>query len=322
MLGCSRCSLSGVFFPRLAKRLRGPSEVTPLYTYCSTCGTHKHMALSWNVCLPSPEWPIWHTDQERALLWIEEERHAYSNPAFGQDVRILQPHSTAPTLLHSYASPLDSCPCGCRRQGFARSSLLSRGLRGFGLLSCVLGGPRYLHPQEAALLCTLPVSRLHVSDVKAALCLLGQLAAPLHALWILAQVQSWFADQAALPAVDLQPLLVQYKRALLRERHNAWLLPPMMKGGFLTLSRVDLQVPRFQVRRLSPVLAPTCLICWPPVTCPLRRPCRPACLPTLVLLHTPRSMVAQLWQARVSSFRVLTSLFRVGCIFCAPNSTN
>ena len=99
-------------------------------------------------------------------------------------------------------------------------------MRGFGLFSCVLDGPRYLHPQEAALLCTLPVSRLHVSDVKAALCLLGQMAAPLHALWILAQVQSWFADQAALP-------LVQYKRALLRERHNAWLLPSMMKGVFL-----------------------------------------------------------------------------------------
>ena len=195
-----------------------------------------------------PEWPIWHTDQERTLLWTEEERHAFSNPAFGQDVRILQPHSTAPTLLHSYGSPLDPCICGCRHQGFARSSLLNRGLRGFGLLSCVLGGPRYLHPQEAALLCTLPVSRLHVSDVKAALCLLGQIAAPLHALWILAQVQSWFAE-----AVDPQALLVQYKRALLRERHNAWLLPSMMKGGFLTLSRVDLQVPRFQVRCSGPV---------------------------------------------------------------------
>ena len=200
-----------------------------------------------------PEWPIWHPDQERALLWTEEERHAYSNPAFGQDVRILLPHSTAPTLLHSYGSPLDPCPCGCRRQGFARSSLLNRGLRGFGLLSCVLGRPRYLHPQEAALLCTLPVSRRHVTDVKAALCLLGQLAAPLHALWILAQVQSWFATHAALPAVDPQALLVQYKCALLRERHNAWLLPSMMKGGFLNLSRVDLQVPRFQVRCSGPV---------------------------------------------------------------------
>ena len=44
------------------------------------------------------EWPIWHTDQERALLWTEQERHAYSNPAFGQDVRILQPQSTGAVI--------------------------------------------------------------------------------------------------------------------------------------------------------------------------------------------------------------------------------
>ena len=41
--------------PKACKEASRTLAVTPLYTYCSTCGTHKHTALSWNVCLPSPK---------------------------------------------------------------------------------------------------------------------------------------------------------------------------------------------------------------------------------------------------------------------------
>ena len=149
----------------------------------------------------APEWPLWPSDQELQLAWTDEEKAAYANPAFGRDVRLLFSHSIAPTMLHSYGSPLAACPCGCRSQGFTFDALASKGLRGFGILSRVLETPRYLHPQEAGLLCTLPVQRKHLPNLKAALCLIGQIAAPLQALWVLLQVQQWFGALASGPSM-------------------------------------------------------------------------------------------------------------------------
>ena len=184
----------------------------------------------------APEWPLWPSDQELQLAWTDEEKAAYANPAFGRDVRLLFSHSIAPTMLHSYGSPLAACPCGCRSQGFTIDALASKGLRGFGILSRVLETPRYLHPQEAGLLCTLPVQRKHLPNLKAALCLIGQIAAPLQALWVLLQVQQWFGALASGPEPDPVALLCRFKHDLRVRGRHAWLVPSVCQGGPLLLA--------------------------------------------------------------------------------------
>ena len=199
-----------------------------------------------------PEWPVWPIEQERLLAWSVDEQHAYANPEFGSDLRILGKNDTVPTLLHSYGSPLSACPCKCRANGFSPFSLRAKGLRGFGVISQALHGPRYLHPQEAALLCTLPAQRQHLADPKAALCLIGQIAAPLQALWIIAQIQNWAAAGLCISATPPAELLARYKLELLQQRHHAWMLPRLLTGGQVTLSHGDDENRRFVVPRSGP----------------------------------------------------------------------
>ena len=62
------------------------------------------------------------------------------------------------------------------------------GARGFGLRSMRSGKMRHLHPAEGALLCTVPPTFAFPCDLRAALSLLGQIAAPLQVLWLQAHI--------------------------------------------------------------------------------------------------------------------------------------
>ena len=57
--------------------------------------------------------------------------------------------------------------------------LLQSGLRGTGVFTPTLQAMRHLHPQEAGLLNTLPLTFKHSTNLRAALSMVGQLAAPL-----------------------------------------------------------------------------------------------------------------------------------------------
>ena len=160
-----------------------------------------------------PAWPTWPSADLQQLQWSESEAQAYADPTFGSDCRILHPDSVMPTLLHSYGSPLSGCPCGCRDSGFSAMSLVTKGLRGFGVKCEGLVNPRYLHPEEAGLLCTLPVHRQHVPNLKAALCLIGQIAAPLQSPWVISQVQRWFTHQLGGSPVSPPDLLRSLRRS-------------------------------------------------------------------------------------------------------------
>ena len=80
-------------------------------------------------------------------------------------------------------------PFGCRDTAFALLRLKSGGLRGFGMLSQVTGLLGHPHPREAGLLSTTPGDFVFPKDCRAALCLIGQVAAPLQALWVTAHLQ-------------------------------------------------------------------------------------------------------------------------------------
>ena len=175
---------------------------------------------------------------ELALAWTEEEQAAYTCADFGSEARRFDQAGKAPTALHSWGCALRACPCGCRTQGFCRDRLRRQGLRGVGVFSTVLGRVRFPHAAEVALLNTVPPLFAHLADPRAALCLVGQLAAPLQALWVTATVKSW-AERAFHGTSQTDPLaLVQhYKQYLLQQRKDAWLVPSLQQGGMLELQQ-------------------------------------------------------------------------------------
>ena len=216
-----------------ARRSRWWGVLTPAYM----APLQLHWPQQPDQCIAAviPAWPTWPSADLQQLQWSESEAQAYADPTFGSDCRILHPDSVMPTLLHSYGSPLSGCPCGCRDSGFSAMSLVTKGLRGFGVKCEGLVNPRYLHPEEAGLLCTLPVLRQHVPNLKAALCLIGQIAAPLQSLWVISQVQRWFTNQLGGCPVSPPDLLHSFKKELLFQRSFAWKVPAMMAGGLVTL---------------------------------------------------------------------------------------
>eukprot|EP00435_Cladocopium_sp_Y103_P044798 s2183_g12.t1 len=133
---------------------------------------------------------LWTEEHELDLLWDAHEQATYFDPAFGNDVRVLTPDQHAPTMLHSWANVLRSCPCGCRLGPLSMHRLHQGGARGFGILSTRFHQVRHFHPEEAALLCTVPLDFHFPGSPRTALCLLGQIAAPLQVLWLQAQLLS------------------------------------------------------------------------------------------------------------------------------------
>ncbi|CAE7325636.1 unnamed protein product [Symbiodinium sp. CCMP2456] len=75
----------------------------------------------------------------------------------------------------------------------------------------------------------------HHPDPRSALCLVGQVAAPLQALWIWAQVLSHTLPSFGLSAVTPEVELGRYKQILLQQRQDNWLLPSMLSGGTIAL---------------------------------------------------------------------------------------
>jgi hypothetical protein len=57
---------------------------------------------------------VWPDEQEADLKWDEHEMAIFFDPQYGNDMRMLQTQSKAPTMLHSWAHLLRACPSGCR----------------------------------------------------------------------------------------------------------------------------------------------------------------------------------------------------------------
>ena len=159
-------------------------------------------------------WPSWPVAEEEDLRWTAEEKSKYGNPEYGQDSRRLEISGVMPTALHSWGNALRACPCGCRSKGFADDRLKRLGLRGFAIWSEVIQDLRFPHPKEVAYLTTLPAEIILPQPPRDALCMVGQLAAPMQALWVASQVQGWVQRRfdgfaAIVPAVCLEQLKQQ-----------------------------------------------------------------------------------------------------------------
>ena len=207
--------------------------------------------LPWPVVSPPvvigdilPEWPTWPIEHEQELAWTALEQAMYQDERFGKEPRAFDQCQQAPTALHSWGSALRPCPCKCRASGFSRQSLEQRGLRGIGVFSAALQGFRFPHPAEVGFLNSLPPEFLHLKDMRAALCLVGQIAAPMQALWVYAQVRRW-AEQVFIgnSSVDPSRLLQSYKDKLLRSRKDLWRVPSLEVPGLLWLRKEGVPCP-------------------------------------------------------------------------------
>eukprot|EP00435_Cladocopium_sp_Y103_P025045 s2451_g6.t1 len=152
---------------------------------------------------------MWNDLAEQELAWDPSELAINLDPSFGDDQRLLQADEKSPTVLHSWGHINRPCPCGCR-SAFSVERLRSGGARGFGLISSKTGNYRHLHHEEGAMLCTVPPSSAFPMPPRAALSLLGQIAAPLQVLCvqhhILASLQQHFwgwTDISPMRAIEL-----------------------------------------------------------------------------------------------------------------------
>lgn len=175
----------------------------------------------------------------------------YGNPAYGDDQRVLTSDSKAPTFLHSWAHVNRPCPCGCR-QAFSEARLRQGGARGFGLISSRTGRCRHLHPEEGALLCTVPPSYRFPMPPRSALCLLGQIAAPLQVLWlqahILAGLQQHFWGWTCIdPKICVKVLQDQ----LVAHSQHLWMTQRMFQHRSITLQLEDGEQP-FEIFIVNP----------------------------------------------------------------------
>ena len=170
-----------------------------------------------------PHWGLWDDHVEDSLSLSPEEFDDFRNPCFGNDNRLLTQQHRCQTVLHSYANTHQACPCGCRLQGFSKAAFETNGLRGFFVKSQRTGMPRFLHPLELATLLTIPLSVQHLTPPRSALCLLGQVAAPLQTLWIYLHLLR--CASSVMPSVrSLEPLTVvnRYKAEIVSQLQNGF----------------------------------------------------------------------------------------------------
>ncbi|CAK9024918.1 unnamed protein product [Durusdinium trenchii] len=162
-------------------------------------------------------WGLWSEDHEADLQLTRAELAAYGNPAFGSDRRLATLDDTMPTVLHSFGCALQGCFCGCRDRSFALSSLQTKGLRGILVISEAHLQPRFLHPVELSSLLSIPPDQHWESQPRQSLCLLGQSAAPLQALWMYSHQANAAASQFGHSRIDPLVLVHQYKIALCKQ---------------------------------------------------------------------------------------------------------
>jgi hypothetical protein len=160
-------------------------------------------------------WPIWSDEEERELEVSDLELEMFHNKAYGGDVRLLQVNQPVPCLLHSYGAVLSDCPCGCRKK-LSMQRLLTAGMRGFYVIG-KHGKPRYLHVAEAAYICSILPTMVFPHGPRKSLCLIGQCAAPLQAMWMLGH----FLDSLGINQYgNTLGALKSYQQHLMREAHG------------------------------------------------------------------------------------------------------
>ena len=180
---------------------------------------------------------FWPMHDEDDLSWDELELSMYLNSSFGNDKRVLSPTDTLPTALHSWGNVGRACPCECRTMPFSIDRLRQGGARGFGLTAASTGKLRHFHPEEALLLHTVPLNYSLQIPVRAGLCMIGQLAAPLQVLWIQSHIAATLEQShRGLTSIHPHENLRGFQQYLLSQCQERWITKSMHLPRSLTLT--------------------------------------------------------------------------------------
>ena len=137
-----------------------------------------------------PSWPTWSTPEERALALDDHEKDFYLSERPNNGQRFLDLSKKSPTILHSLAHHRLPCPCGCR-DAFQESTLQSGGIHGILIRTAESStGLRHPHPMELSLLNGIPHGLVCNDSLKELLPMIGQIASPVQAHWVLVQWQA------------------------------------------------------------------------------------------------------------------------------------
>ena len=154
-------------------------------------------------CLPFPSklrhvlpvpFPCSDDEMVELLLSDDEMRKLIeANPAFTNMYLAL--NCKAPTCLHAWGSQFSSCPCGCRLP-FSKQTLKDKGVYGVFVPtgdSFELDGVeqpllRHLHPTEVGWANGVLAPPQWPEPLRLSLAGLGQMASPIHSLWVASQV--------------------------------------------------------------------------------------------------------------------------------------
>ena len=120
------------------------------------------------------------------------EHEAFERYSKSMNSNLIDPHAVLPTALHSWGSQVLDCPCGCRPK-FSHERLSSRGVFGALVLAPAIERNqacyRHIAPQEAAILCGLPMEKGWQFPTKLMLTGVGQLASPIQAAWVFGHIR-------------------------------------------------------------------------------------------------------------------------------------
>ena len=184
-------------------------------------------------------WP----DNEVSQLVLSLYEHGkFLDYGGGLSPHFLDMESQMATALHAWGNQVYPCKCGCR-VGFSEERMQMRGLHGQLIPSrdmiARMGEQfpccRHLHPCEVILLCGAFPGRPIQGDMRLALAAAGQMASPMHSVWIFGHVQRHlqvFFGHA--PVVDACVLLGEWQREVLIAKEKLW---PELHSSKLVLTR-------------------------------------------------------------------------------------
>ena len=134
----------------------------------------------------------WSTHEELALTLKPIEVTKFQEGGTHLRQYVVQSSQKLPTALHSWGGQVLPCACGCRINGFCSGLLRDK-----GIYAQIVAIPcegydttyRYLHAIEVCILCGVPPIQKWGDDQRLNLAAVGQMAAPMHAIWIASSIK-------------------------------------------------------------------------------------------------------------------------------------
>ena len=186
-------------------------------------------------------WPFNH---EHALELTQQEIEAFQVDHEDGCPYQMNRNGLLPCPLHAWGSQLRACPCRCRSGPLSTDRLMNKGLFGVVIESAFDGSGlsrwRHIHPSECGALVGLDPVADYGEQVSLTLSAIGQIASPIHALWVGSHVINHFRwIQDGIKLYDPWDHLHAYRSWLLARCQLLWPTPNAMHRNQLTRDAVQ-----------------------------------------------------------------------------------